>query len=133
MTSNRKMTSIPPVDSRRGFSLVEVMVAMTLLSVAMMSLASAAALGLSQMAKAKQDLQYSADVQQVSDSLVGQGWNKVSNGSSTIRGRPMSWTVSTVSPNYQRVDVLVQRRGQAQANVIYTDTVRIYLAKGRVQ
>jgi prepilin-type N-terminal cleavage/methylation domain-containing protein len=127
------VTPTPQAGSREGFSLVEVMVAITLLGVAMMNLAGAAALGLSQMGKARQDLQYSADVQQVADSLVGVGWNKVSNGSSTIRGRPVNWTVSTLSPNSQRVDVLVQRMGQAQVNVTYTDTVRIYLAKRRVQ
>ena len=84
----------PPAGSRQGFSLVEVMVAVTLLGVAMMSLAGAAALGLSQMGKAQQDLQYSADVQQVTDSLVGAGWNKVANGSASLRGRPVSWTVN---------------------------------------
>ena len=127
------MTPTPQTGSREGFSLVEVLVAITLLSVATMSLAGAAALGLSQLGKARQDLQYAADVQQVTDSLVGKGWNNVSNGSSTIRGRPVSWTVSTLSPNSQRVNVLVTRRGQAQVNLIYTDTVTIYLAKGRVQ
>jgi len=118
---------------RDGFSIVEVLVAVTLLGVAMMSLAGAAALGLSQLGKARQDLQYSADVQQVTDSLVGVGWNKVSSGSSTIRGRPVSWTVSTLSPNSQRVDVKVFRRGQAAVNLTYTDTVTIFLAKSRVQ
>jgi len=127
------MTPTPAAGSRQGFSLVEVLVAVTLLAVAMMSLASAATLGLSQMGKARQDLQYAADVQQVTDSLVGAGWNKVSNGSSTIRGRPVNWTVSTLSPNSQRVDVMVVRMGQAQAALTYTDTVRIFLAKGRVQ
>ncbi len=127
------MTPTPQTGVREGFSLVEVLVAVTLLSVAMMSLASAAALGLSQLGKARQDLQYAADVQQVTDSLVGKGWNNVSNGSATVRGRPVSWTVSTLSPNSQRVNVLVTRRGQAQANIIYTDTVTVYLAKGRVQ
>jgi prepilin-type N-terminal cleavage/methylation domain-containing protein len=127
------MMPTPQTGSREGFSLVEVLVAITLLSVAMMSLASAAALGLSQLGKARQDLQYAADVQQVTDSLVGKGWNNVSNGSSTIRGRPVTWTVSTLSPNSQRVNVLVSRRGQAQVNLIYTDTVTIYLANGRVQ
>lgn len=127
------MTPTPAAGSRQGFSLVEVLVAMTLLGVAMMSLAGAAALGLSQMGRAGQDLQYSADVQQVTDSLVGVGWSKVSNGSSTIRGRPVNWAVSTLSPNSQRVDVMVFRRGQAQASLTYTDTVTIYLAKGRVQ
>lgn len=127
------MTPTPQTGSREGFSLVEVLVAITLLSVAMMSLASAAALGISQLGKARQDLQYAADVQQVTDSLVGKGWNNVSSGSSTIRGRPVSWTVSTLSPNSQRVNVLVTRRGQADVSRIYTDTVTIYLARARVQ
>jgi len=106
---------------------------MVLLSVAMMSLAGAAALGLSQLGKARQDLQYAADVQQVTDSLVGAGWNNVSNGSATVRGRPVDWKVTTLSANSQRVDVMVFRRGQAQTSLTYTDTVTIYLAKNRIQ
>jgi prepilin-type N-terminal cleavage/methylation domain-containing protein len=127
------MTPTPQVGGNRGFSIVEVLVAVTLLGVAMMSLAGAAALGMSQMGKAQQDLQYSADLQQVTDSLVGIGWNKVSSGSGNIRGRAVSWSVSTLSPNSQRVDLLVLRRGQAVATVTYTDTVTIFLAKNRVQ
>jgi len=120
-------------QTREGFTLVEVLVAMVLLSVAMMSLAGAAALGLSQLGKARQDLQYAADVQQVTDSLVGAGWNNVSNGSGTVRGRPVDWKVTTLSANSQRVDVMVFRRGQAQTSLTYTDTVTIYLAKNRIQ
>ena len=122
-----------PNGAKRGFSIVEVLVAVTLLGLAIMSLAGAAALGLSQLSKGRQDLQYSADVQQVTDSLVGVGWNKVSNGSATIRGRPVNWNVTTLSANSQRVDVMVFRRGQAQTTLTYTDTVTIYLAKNRVQ
>ena len=119
--------------NRDGFSLVEVMISMTLLGVAMMSLAGAASLGLSQMGKARQDLQYSADVQQVADSLVSAGWNRVSNGSATVRGRPVSWTVTTVSPSSQRVDLLVQRRGQASQTTVYQDTVTLYVANSQLQ
>ncbi len=126
------MTPTPQAE-RRGFSLVEILVAVTLLACAMMSLAGAAALGLSQMGKARQDLSYSADVQQVADSLVGRGWGNVSTGSSTIRGRPVSWTVSPINPNSQKIDLVVTRRGQAQTNVIYSDTVTLFVAKGRVQ
>ena len=122
-----------PNGVKEGFSLVEVLVAVTLFGVATMSLAGAAALGLSQMGKARQDLQYSADVQQVTDSLVGAGWNNVTNGSATVRGRPVNWTVTTVSPTSQKVNVMVVRRGQAQTNLTYTDTVTIYLATNRVQ
>lgn len=119
--------------NREGFSLVEVMISMTLLAVAMTSLAGSAALGLSQMGKARQDLQYSADVQQVADSLVGAGWNHVSNGSSTIRGRPVSWTVTAVNTSSQKVDLLVQRRGQANQTIVYQDTVTLYVSKSQLQ
>ena len=119
--------------NREGFSLVEIMISMTLLGVAMMSLAGAAALGLSQMGKARQDLQYSADVQQIADSLVGAGWNRVSSGSSTIRGRPVSWTVTTANASSQKVDLLVQRRGQANQTTVYQDTVTLYVARSQLQ
>lgn len=119
--------------NRDGFSLVEVMISMTLLGVAMMSLAGAASLGLSQMSKARQDLQYSADVQQVADSLVGSGWNHVSNGSATIRGRPVSWTVTTANASSQKVNLFVQRRGQANQATVYQDTVTLYVAKSQLQ
>ena len=127
------MKSSIPCDGKRGFSLVEVMIAMTLMAVTVMSLAGAAALGLTQMGKARQDLQYSADVQQVADSLVSVGWNRVSSGGSTIRGRPVSWTVTTTSPSSQKVDMLVQRRGQASQTTVYQDTVTLFLAKDRLQ
>jgi prepilin-type N-terminal cleavage/methylation domain-containing protein len=126
------MTPTPQAE-RRGFSLVEILVAVTLLGCAMMSLAGAAALGLSQMGKARQDQRYSADVQQVADSLVGLGWNKVATGSSSIRGRAVSWTVSTVNPNSQKINLVVTRRGHAQTNVVYSDTVTLFVAKSRVQ
>ena len=120
-------------SNRSGFSLVEVLVAITLLSVVMLSLASGASLALSQMGKAKQDLQYSADVQQVADSLIGVGWNNVNSGSGTIRGRSVTWNVATLSPNSQKVTIVAQRRGQANTGVVFSDTVAIYLAKQQVQ
>lgn len=124
-----------PVQSqpRSGFSLIEVVVTMTLLSFVMMSLAGAATLGLSQMGKARQDLQYSADVQQVTDSLVAKGWNKVTDGSASIRGRSVAWTVSTINAKSQRVSLVVQRRGQANTSYVYSDTVTLYLSNVKVQ
>lgn len=127
------MRSVGSSDTKRGFSLVEVMVAMTLLGLAIMSLAGAAALGLDQMGKARQDLEYSADVQQVADSIGGQGWNRVASGFSTIRGRPVSWTVTIVNASSQKVDIIVQRRGQARQTTVYQDTVTLYLAKNQLQ
>lgn len=118
---------------RDGFSLVEVLVGMSLMSVVMMGLAGAATLGLSQMAKARQDLQYSADIQQVADSLVAKGWNNVASGSQSIRGRALTWTVTTLNPKSQKVEIIAQRRGLANASVIYSDTLTLYLADIKVQ
>lgn len=118
---------------RDGFSLAEVLVGMSLMSVVMMGLASAATVGLSQMAKARQDLQYSADIQQVADSLVAKGWNNVASGSQSIRGRALTWTVTTVNPKSQKVEIIAQRRGLANASVIYSDTLTLYLADIKVQ
>jgi len=85
------------------------------------------------MGKARQDLLYSADVQEVTDSLIGAGWNKVTSGSSTIHGGSAIWNVTTIGPNSERVDVVVTRRGQANAMLVYSDTLTVYLAKSRVQ
>lgn len=120
-------------ESREGFSLVEVIVSVSLLSLVLMGLSGAAALGLNQMSKARQDLQYSADVQQVTDSLMAKGYLNVANGSETIRGRSISWTVSTVNAKSQTVSIVAQRRGLANASTMYADTVTLYLADPKVQ
>ena len=114
---------------RSGFSLVEVLVATTLLTIVMMGLAGAAGVGLSQMGKARQDLLYAADVQQVADSLVAVGWNNVTSGSVTIRGRVVSWTVTTLSPNSQQLEVIARRAGYFNPNQVVQDTLYLFLAK----
>jgi hypothetical protein len=98
-----------------------------------MSIAGAATLGLTQMGKARQDLQYSADVQQVADSLISVGYSNVANGSASVRGRAVSWTVGNPNANTQRIDIIAQRRGQANATLFYTDTVTLFLSKSRIQ
>lgn len=127
------MSHSPNLALRDGFSLLEVLIGMTMLSFVMLGLAGGAALGLSQMAKARQDLQYSADVQQVADSLVSKGWNNVASGSQSIRGRAVAWTVTTLNPKSQKVVIVAQRRGQANTAVMYSDTVTVYLADVKVQ
>ena len=120
-------------SSREGFSLIEVLVAVTLLGVVMLSLAGGATLALSQMTKGRQDMEYSADVQQVADSLIAIGWNNVTSGSSTVRGRAVNWNVSTLSANAQKVTIVVDRRGTANTSIVYSDTVSLHLARPRVQ
>lgn len=122
-----------PKNQRDGFSLIEVLVSVSLLSLVLMGLSGATALGLTQMNKARQDLQYSADVQQVTDSLVARGYQNVVDGSSTIRGRSVTWTVTTVNANSQKVAIIAQRRGLANTSKVFSDTVTLYLAAPQVQ
>jgi hypothetical protein len=41
--------------------------------------------------------------------------------------------VSTVNPGSQKLDLIVQRRGQASVTTVYQDTVTLFLAKNEVQ
>jgi prepilin-type N-terminal cleavage/methylation domain-containing protein len=118
---------------REGFSLVEVLVSVSLLSLVLLGLSGATALGLTQMAKARQDIQYAADVQQVTDSLVAKGYQNVASGSETIRGRSVSWTVTTVNAKSQKIDIVAQRRGLSNPNTMYSDAMTVYLAAPQVQ
>lgn len=117
------------VKERRGMSLIEVMVAVTLLGVAMLSLGAAAGLGVKQMGLARHDLQYAADVQQEIDSLSSLRWNAVTNGSANVRGRPFAWTVTAPTANSRLVTVVVQRQSHRDATRFFQDTVVMYLAK----
>ena len=121
------------LSSKEGFSLIEVLVALSLLGVVLLSLAGGATAALSQMTKARQDLQYSADVQQIADSLVAVGWKNVLPGSEVLRGRTISWDSQQVNANSDKVTIVVSRRGLSKKTVVYPDTVELYLANPQVQ
>ena len=113
----------------RGFSLVEALVGIMILAIGLLGLAAAATHGLTQTVRARQDMEYFADVQQEIDSLLNRGWGRVQNGSATIRGRAIRWTVTTQSANSQLLKVGVQRRGYQNPNRWTSDTLVLYLAK----
>ncbi len=120
-------------ESRRpaaepGFSLLEVLIAVVVLSVGVLALGAAAMFSLRDMNRSRRDTQYWADVQQVTDSLLGVGWNVVVAGSTTIRGRAMSWTVTTVNSKSQKVRVLVSHSRYTNPSATVQDTVLLYLA-----
>jgi Tfp pilus assembly protein PilV len=112
----------------RGVSVVEVLVGITVLSVGLLGLAQGAVLGLRVTSRARSDMQFYADAQQVMDSLVSRGWNKVATGSTTVRGRAVSWTVSTVSPKQQKLTMTVARPSYQDPNAMTTETLVVYLA-----
>ncbi|MCH7491257.1 MAG: prepilin-type N-terminal cleavage/methylation domain-containing protein [Gemmatimonadetes bacterium] len=119
-----KKLQLKRARDERGVSLVEIMVAIVLLGTAVMSLASAAGLAMRTTVRGRQDMQMWAAVQWKADSLVSLGWGNVTNGSDTVHGYPMSWTVS--GTNLERIDLLVDHASLTTGATI-RDTLLLYL------
>ncbi len=102
-----------------GVSLVEVIVGMVILTSAVMSLAGAAGLAMRITARGREDIQLWAAVQWKADSLVSLGL--VTNGSDTVHGYPMSWTVTG-----NQIELLVDHGGLT-TGVTIRDTLILYL------
>ncbi len=116
------------LSGERGFSVVEAIVGIVMLSIGLIGLAKASALGFSQVTRARQDMQYAAEVQQVMDSLRSRGYGLVASGSVAIRGRAVSWTVTSPTANSQLVTVVAQRWGYQNMTRTVQDTLLLYLA-----
>ncbi len=110
----------------RGLSLIEVMVAMTMLTSALLGLASAAGLALRTTIRGRQDMQLWAAVQWKADSLVSLGWGNVTTGSDMVHGYPMTWTVS--GTDLKQIELLVDHVSLTTGATI-RDTLVLYLAK----
>jgi len=111
-----------------GFTLLETLVAIVVLSIGLLGLAAAAGLAVRDMSRSRRDFSYWGDVQQVVDSLLGVGWNVVTNGSTTVRDRAMSWTVTTESANRQRLNITISRT-RYDLTGSASDALVLYLAK----
>lgn len=112
-----------------GLSLVEVLIAISILAFGMLALGSAGGMGMAQMSRAREDMLYAADVQQEIDSLMGRGWNNVASDSALIRGRKVRWTVTVVGTNSQSLTVVSDRRRYTDWTQLVRDTIIVYLAK----
>jgi Tfp pilus assembly protein PilV len=132
------MTRRPRLKRGRGFSLVEVMVGMSMLTAALLGLAAAASTGMRQTSRAREDSQEWADAQRVADSLIMRGYNTNTSSSTSVNGRPIKWKVE--SPNTtvgsQMIRVIIWRHGYqsktgaAERYSAVTDTIVLYLSNG---
>jgi len=124
---------------QRGFSLIEVMIGLLMMTCALLGLAAAAAVGLGQTSRSRQDSQYWSDAQRIADSLIMRGFNASTSSSTSVNGRPIKWIVGSGASAPQLIQVVVWRTGyqkkRSQTNVVdsrYTsvqDTIVLYLSK----
>jgi hypothetical protein len=114
---------------RGGVSLVEVMVGVSIFAAALLVVAGAATRGIAETTNARRDFEYVADLYQVGDSLMSLGYGNVTTGSTSIRGRLVSWTVTAAGTNGQLVTMSVGRKADSDRSMNVSDVVALYLAK----
>jgi hypothetical protein len=108
---------------------VEVMIALVILCVGVLGVLSSSTLGLKQATRARDDIKYWGDVQQLVDSLTLKGWNNVVSGSATIRGRAVAWTVNAAGSNPQQITLVANSYLYRSTLIGTQDTVIVYLAR----
>jgi Tfp pilus assembly protein PilV len=114
---------------RGGVSLVEVMVGVSIFAAGLLVVAGAATRGIAETTDARRDMEYVADLYQVTDSLLALGYGKVTTGSTSIRDRAVSWKVTAFGTNGQLVTMSVQRKADSDRTRTVADIVALYLAK----
>ena len=116
---------------RGGFTLSEVMVALTILTVAILGVAKLSSTSLRFATRARMETQNYGDAQQVVDSLMSLGFGNSSlvSGSATVRGRSISWTVGSSASAPQLLTIKVNRPGYQKFTTTGTDTIIVYLSK----
>ena len=110
---------------RRGIGLVEILVALTILAGALMSLAGAGALAARHLQSSRTDLNAWAASQSQAEDLMSRGFDTISSGSATRHGYPMNWTVSGTNPK----KVLLEMDWTNRSRNLVKDTLVLYLAR----
>jgi Tfp pilus assembly protein PilV len=111
------------VAARGGFSLVEVLVSVVVLTFGVLGLTSVGTATVRQLGTARGDLHLWAAMQTIGDSLQQSGYSTASAGSRTMDGYSLSWTVDKSTSNLARVTLA----GKLPGRVAVADTVMLFL------
>lgn len=107
--------------NERGFTLIEMMFVILIMSLGCLALAQASTVALHEASVAgKQDMRWET-VQRWSDSLTVRGYGNVTAGADTIDGISASWTVDSIAPDLERVTMALsadQRAGGWQDVIV---------------
>jgi len=115
--------------ARRGFTLVEVMIGLMLLTIGLLAVTGLSSISVRTASRASEEGRYWGDAQEVIDSVMALGFGIPTTGSTTIRGRAISWTVGSSATAPQMISFAVQRPGYINKTTLVRDTIIIYLAK----
>jgi Tfp pilus assembly protein PilV len=107
-----------------GSSLLEVTVAVLILSLVLLGLTSAGVVASAQLRMGREDVTTWTAVHYQMDKLLAQGYDNVTAGTATVHGHDMSWVVQGTNP--KKVILVVQVKNSTGA--IVPDTFVTYLA-----
>jgi Tfp pilus assembly protein PilV len=99
-----------------GFSLVEIIVAILILSSAVLSLLSGTILAAHHVGDSRSDMKVWAAMQGQLELLASQGYASVMSGSDSVQNYAMTWTVSGVDP--KTVVLVAERRNRRGQTVL---------------
>lgn len=108
--------------------MLEVLVAVVLLAIGLLAVAASGGLSLREVSDSRTQLRSWTGVGRIADSLTALGWDGVDDGSASVDGVELSWTVASPSAELDRVDLVVERPSASGIGTV-TDTVHLYMAK----
>ncbi len=102
-----------------GVALVEILVAIIILSGVLLSLAAASGHAARQIYHSRRELNMWSAVQSQVDSLRSVGFNNLADGSATVEGYPVSWNVTGTDPKTVTLDIYyTARQGGTQTHSV---------------
>jgi len=119
-----------PAPKRRrnsgGFSVIEVLVAITIFSIVVLGVAATGAVSARNLNSGQESTSAATAVQSKVDSLTSLGWAALTaqSGSDSVQGHSVNWTVTGTNPRH--VVVVVHRQVLSQA---FADTIVTYVSK----
>ncbi len=93
-----KRAKPPRARDERGIALVEIIVAIIILTTVLLSLAAASGHAARQMYLSRRDMEVWSVLESQAESLMAVGYTGVTDGSATVTGYPVSWTVVGTDP-----------------------------------
>lgn len=112
---------IRAVRDSRGFSVIEVLVAVAVFAFAIMAMATSSGLIAKQMNIARRDMRLAFAAQYKLEELRAAGYDSLTNGSDTVDVFPMTWTVQGTSPKtVVLVATYTTPSGAARADTVIT-------------
>jgi Tfp pilus assembly protein PilV len=106
--------------NERGVALVEIMIAIIMLAGVILSLAAASGHAARQIYLSRRDMHLWATLQSQAESLRAVGYQGVSDGSGTVDGHAVAWTVAGTDPKTVTVVLTYETRKGTSANQTFT-------------